>query len=107
MGFAKGANLQTPTATWNFLELLARHNGELFPDDKDAKSGFKKQKELLTKALQAYFQKEEDPFFPYEKSPEKNNRSYKTRFGLFYHQQSKKDPYADLKSIMDESMPLI
>ena len=104
MQFVKGTK-SVPTATWNFLETLARHNGEIAPTDTDAKPVFKKQKELLTTALQAYFQKEEDPFFPYESSPEKRHRSYKTRFGVFYEEKERKtDKFADLGSMMSEQM---
>lgn len=104
MRFVKGASA-TPTATWDFLETLARHNGELFPDDADAKSSFKKQKELLTGALKAYFQKEEDPFFPYDTSPEKRHRSYKARFGVFYAEKNQvTDKFADLGLAMSEEI---
>lgn len=105
MGFAKGKKFQTPTATWEFLEVLAKNNGELVVGDSDAKPKFKKQKELLSKAFQFYFRKEEDPFFPYERSPEKHNRSYKARFGLFYQQKKKEDPFRDLDSFRNEQSP--
>ncbi|MBP7898491.1 hypothetical protein KAZ92_00895 [Candidatus Gracilibacteria bacterium] len=107
IGLVKGTKLSKPTATWNFLETLAKNNGELTPGDSDANPNFKKQKELLSKALQVYFSKEEDPFFPYESSPEKRNRSYKTRFAIFYQQEEKEDPFSDLGSVMKEDMPQI
>lgn len=104
MKMVKGKN-EVPTETWKFFECLARHNSEIVPTDPDAKPTFKKQKELLSSALKAYFQKEEDPFFPYESSPEKRHRSYKTRFGVFYEEKGKKvDKFADLGSVMSEQM---
>jgi hypothetical protein len=105
MKFVKG-NKAVPTATWNFLEALARQNGEIFPKDNEAKPAYKKQKELLTSALKAYFRKEEDPFFPYDSSPEKRHRSYKTRFGVFYKAEEKEKPdkFADLGLAMSQDI---
>lgn len=107
IGLTKGRKLSLPTATWEFLETLARHSGEIAPGDPDVKLTFKKQKELLSKVLQTYFSKEEDPFFPYESSPEKRHRSYKARFGIFYKQKETKNPYSDLDAVMEEAMPQI
>lgn len=70
-------SIPKPNEGWTFLWVLAKYNGELTIKDPDAKDTYKKQKELVSKALKSYFSMESDPFFPYQET-----KSYKTRFAL-------------------------
>ncbi len=83
MGFiGKGKNPK-PSEAWTFLKVLATQNGELSIQDAKAKQKYKKQKEILSKALKTYFTLESDPFFPYDES-----RSYRIRMTLIPPQTS-------------------
>jgi len=78
MGFADNRfSVPKPNEGWTFLWVLAKYNGELTIKDPDAKDTYKKQKELVSKALKSYFSMESDPFYPYQET-----KSYKTRFTL-------------------------
>jgi len=78
MGFADNRfSIPKPNEGWTFLWVLAKYNGELTIKDPDAKDTYKKQKELVSKALKSYFSMESDPFYPYQET-----KSYKTRFTL-------------------------
>ena len=81
MGFADGRNGK-PNMQWLFLVLLAKHGGEITPDNPDASDRYKKIKQKLSEQLQAYFVMEADPFFPYQDCPEKPGNSYKLRMTL-------------------------
>jgi hypothetical protein len=71
-----------PSELWAFLKVLAQVNGELAIKDAQAKNKYKKQKELLAKALQNYFSLDYDPFYPYHSSTEKSGNSYKIKITL-------------------------
>jgi hypothetical protein len=66
MGFAdtRGKKPQ-PNAQWEFLKLLAKKGGEIKYTDPQAKTTYKKQKQLLSEKLKLYFQLDFDPFDPY------------------------------------------
>ena len=65
MGMIGRGKNPNPSEAWTFMEVLAQLNGELTIKDAQAKDKYKKQKELLAKALQSYFSLEYDPFYPY------------------------------------------
>ena len=71
-----------PSELWTFLKVLAQVNGELAIKDAQARDKYKKQKELLAKALQSYFSLDYDPFYPYRSSSEKQGNSYKIKITL-------------------------
>jgi len=71
-----------PSELWAFLKVLAQVNGELAIKDTQARDKYKKQKELLAKALQSYFSLDYDPFYPYRSSTEKQGNSYKIKITL-------------------------
>jgi len=68
-----------PNEGWLFLRVLAMLNGELSLKDPKARDKYKKQKQLLSEALQSYFSLEYDPFYPY-----RDTKSYKVKMTLFY-----------------------
>ncbi len=76
MGFEDKKN-HLPNKQWEFLVLLSRRNGELSWRDSDASDLLKKKKQLLSKALKAFFQIDEDPFFPYRKE-----KAYRIKINL-------------------------
>jgi hypothetical protein len=65
MGFHGKGKRPKPSEAWIFLKILSRLNGEISIKDAEAKDKYKKQKEILSKRLKAYFSIDEDPFFPY------------------------------------------
>jgi len=83
---------------WEFLKTLAFKNKEITIKDSDSKLTYKKQKELLSKKLKAYFGIEYDPFYPYEPClPYKHQKSYKIKLGLLmtnelYKKMGDRDP---------------
>lgn len=79
-----------PSELWAFLKVLAQVNGELAIRDAQARDKYKKQKELLAKALQNYFSLEYDPFYPYRSSSEKQGNSYKIKITLIPLQNNDK-----------------
>ena len=82
MGFVGGGQNPKPSVAWAFLKTLAGVNCELTIRDPVAKDKHKKQKELLSKALQSYFSIDYDPFYPYRSSSEKRSNSYKIKITL-------------------------
>ena len=82
MGFVGKGNVPNPSEAWVFLRVLSKLNGELAITDKEARDRYKKQKELLAKALQSYFSIDYDPFYPYHSSSEKSGNSYKIKITL-------------------------
>ena len=82
MGFIGKGKIPNPDVQWEFLKVLSGLNGEISIKDKSAKVKYKKQKELLAKALQSYFSIDYDPFYPYRSSPEKSGESYKIKITL-------------------------
>jgi len=83
-----------PSELWAFLKVLAQVNGELAIKDAQARDKYKKQKELLAKALQNYFSLDYDPFYPYRSSSEKQGNSYKIKITLIPLQNSDKKTVA-------------
>lgn len=82
MGFVGKGNNPNPSEAWIFLKVLAEVHGELTLKDPKSRDKYKKQKELLTKALQSYFSLDYDPFYPYRTSSEKSGNSYKIKITL-------------------------
>lgn len=76
MGFQDMKKKQ-PTKIWQFLELLAHHKGEISWDDPTANDRIKKDKQLLSDALKAYFRIDDDPFYPY-----KEEKAYRIKLTL-------------------------
>lgn len=83
MGFKNSKN-KLPNKQWDFLRLLAFHDGELSWEmtsklglPKREVDSFKKKKQRLAEALKAYFQIPEDPFYDYKKE-----RAYKIKIHL-------------------------
>jgi len=70
MGF-EDSKKKLPNLQWDLLKLFAIKGGELsWENNRDLTlkriNSIKKQKQLLTEALRAYFQIDEDPFYPYK-----------------------------------------
>lgn len=86
----KGKN-PGPGELWNFLKVLAKMNGEISVKDQEVRDKYKKQKELLAKALQNYFSIDYDPFFPYNSTSEKSGKSYKIKCPLFISDEKAKE----------------
>ncbi|MFZ3011400.1 MAG: hypothetical protein WA060_00140 [Minisyncoccia bacterium] len=68
MGFIGRGKNPEPSVAWAFLKVLAKRNGELTIRDPEAKTAYKKQKEILSKVLENYFLIEYDPFYPYNRT---------------------------------------
>ncbi|MCL4390226.1 MAG: hypothetical protein M1484_02755 [Patescibacteria group bacterium] len=100
-----------PSELWTFLKVLAQVNGELAVKDKQARDKYKKQKELLAKALQSYFSIDYDPFFPYRNSFEKYGNSYKIKITLIPPTKTKEPETEEekddlgVKEYLDEQSP--
>lgn len=77
MGFIGRGRDPKPSEAWTMLEVLGKQNGEIAITDSEAKQKYKKQKEILSKVLKAYFKMESDPFYPYSES-----NSYRIRMTL-------------------------
>ncbi len=82
MGMVGRGKNPNPSEAWTFMKVLAQVNGELTIKDAQARDKYKKQKELLAKALQNYFLLDYDPFYPYHSSTEKSGNSYKIKITL-------------------------
>ena len=82
MGMVGRGKSPNPSEAWIFMKVLAQVNGELTIKDAQAREKYKKQKELLAKALQNYFSLDYDPFYPYHSSIEKSGNSYKIKITL-------------------------
>ncbi|MDP8217295.1 MAG: hypothetical protein P9M03_01055 [Candidatus Theseobacter exili] len=76
MGF-ENKNTRLPNKQWLLLELLANSNGCIDWEDTEANSKLKKQKQLLSKKLQLFFNIHSDPFYPYHKE-----KSYRIKIKL-------------------------
>ena len=81
MGFEDEKKKQ-PNSQWSFLKLLATKNGELSWDNNNDMSqkqinSAKKKKQMLSDALKAYFQIDEDPFENY-----RTEKAYKIKITL-------------------------
>jgi hypothetical protein len=76
LGF-EDARTRNPNSQWDLLKLLAKGGGQLSWEDSEASDNFKKKKQLLSNTLKAYFQIDEDPFFPY-----RSEKAYRTKFKL-------------------------
>lgn len=81
MGF-QDETKKLPNKQWKFLNLLAIKNGEVsWENNKDLSlkriNSIKKQKQLLTEALKAYFQIKDEPFLDYKKE-----KAYKIKINL-------------------------
>lgn len=67
MGFlGKGKKNLKPSHAWELLRVFAGNNGELSGESDKAKDKYKKQKQILSEKLKAYFNLDSDPFHPYE-----------------------------------------
>ncbi len=115
MGFiGRGANPASSEA-WAFLKVLAQVGGELTIKDPEAKEKYRKQKEILTKALKGYFPLEYDPFFPYDQFiPKiKQKNSYKIKITLIplpapnIETEIKNSDDLGLKEYLDEEAPQV
>ncbi|MFA4880445.1 MAG: hypothetical protein WC650_02375 [Candidatus Doudnabacteria bacterium] len=82
MGMVGRGKNPNPSEAWTFLKVLSQVNNELTIKDAEARDKYKKQKELLAKALQKYFLLDYDPFYPYHSSTEKSGNSYKIKITL-------------------------
>jgi len=82
MGFVGKGKNPNPSELWVFLRVLSKLNGEITVKDDEVRDKYKKQKELLAKALQSYFSIDYDPFYPYQSSSEKSGNSYKIKITL-------------------------
>lgn len=76
MGFEDSRKLK-PNTQWEFLKILARNNGSISWDNKEANPIIKKHKQLLSKKLQIFFQINEPPFYPYQKE-----KAYRIKINL-------------------------
>jgi len=91
---------KSPNKQWDFLKLLAIKKGEISWENNEDLSlrrinSIKKQKQLLTEALKAYFQIENEPFLNYRKE-----KAYKIKINLIpegdsTEDQEKKEAYED------------
>jgi hypothetical protein len=90
MGFAdtRGNGLK-PNEQWKFLLLLARKGGEIKHTDPQAKSSYKKQKQLLSDKLKQYFRLDFDPFDSYV-----SEKAYKIKMTLMPPPEKPKPPTA-------------
>ncbi len=95
MGFIGRGKNPNPSEAWIFLKVLAQVNGELTIKDTEVRDKYKKQKELLAKALQSYFSLDYDPFYPYRSSSEKQGNSYKIKITLIPPPDKKGKTYAN------------
>jgi hypothetical protein len=66
-----------PNKQWEFLKDLSEAGGEISWRNARASAKGKKQKQLLADTLKAYFQIDEDPFYPYKKE-----KAYKIKINL-------------------------
>jgi len=80
LGFAKKTNGQ-PDKNWEFLTLLARHDGSfsLSHRHSSSRNTIATRKKELLKKLQAVFRLNSDPFEPY-----RENNAYKLKFPISY-----------------------
>jgi len=76
MGFEDSRN-HNPNTQWALLKILAQNECEISWEDASARDNIKKQKQLLSEKLQAYFGIEEDPFHPY-----KERKAYRIKITL-------------------------
>ncbi len=120
MGF-KGMGAK-PSVLWVFLRVLAMYLGEIKASDHRAVDKYRKQKQLLSEALEDYFRLDSDPFYPFQMEG-KTNKAYRVRFSIFppekgflfekkekvalLEKPTKKDPFADLNSYMDDVAPIV
>ena len=92
MGF-QDEKKKLPNKQWQFLRLLAFKNGEIsWENNRDLSlqqiNSIKKQKQLLTEALKAYFQiYEDEPFYDYKKE-----KAYKIKLNLIPESNTKTTP---------------
>lgn len=92
MGF-QDEKKKLPNKQWQFLRLLAFKNGEIsWENNRDLSlqqiNSIKKQKQLLTEALKAYFQiYDDEPFYDYKKE-----KAYKIKLNLVPENNTKITP---------------
>lgn len=107
-----------PSVLWAFLRVLAKYSGEIKATDPEAVDSYKKQKQLLSIALENYFGIDFDPFHPFA-----TNKSYQAKFvilppegGFSFEKKTKQsplekpvkvDPFADLGAYMEEVAPSV
>lgn len=111
-----------PSVLWIFLRVLAMYAGEIKATDPKAVDTYKKQKQSLSNALEAYFGIDFDPFYPFQMKG-KTNKTYRVKFALlppdegFSFEKKEKsrlleklvkpDPFADLGSYMRDIAPMV
>lgn len=66
-----------PSEQWRFLKVLANLEGKISIKNVESKATYKKQKQLLSEKLKAYFSLDYDPFRPYHEG-----NSYRTKMTL-------------------------
>ncbi len=76
MGF-QDERKKMPNTLWAFLVLLSQNNGEISWRNPRATDKGKKNKQLLSDSLQAYFRIEDEPFYEY-----KEEKAYKLKMKL-------------------------
>lgn len=92
MGF-QDEKKKLPNKQWEFLRLLAFKSGEIsWENNRDLSlqqiNSIKKQKQLLTEALKAYFQiYDDEPFYDYKKE-----KAYKIKLNLIPESNTKRTP---------------
>ena len=101
-----------PKKAWKFFQILAAVNGSLSWKDNikvslKERENFQKRKEELAKVLIAYFGIGEDPFETYHKKDGYKIKVQLTPEVATIKKESSKDPYADLKEMMDEQQPSV
>ncbi len=76
MGF-EDARTRKPNSKWTLLATLAKRGGQLDWSNPEASENYRKKKQLLSETLKAFFEIDDDPFYPY-----KDERAYRTKFKL-------------------------
>ena len=94
LGLADGRGKEyRPSSQWHFLKVLADLNGELSIKDPEADDRYKKQKQILSQKLKAYFAIDYDPFFPY-----RAGQSYRIKMTLIPAKECEMDDPEDMKA---------
>lgn len=91
MGF-QDEKTKLPNKQWQFLKNLSETGGEISWKNPHATPKGKKQKQLLSDSLKAYFQIDESPFYSY-----KQEKSYKIRVHLIPEVKSEDKQQDDLE----------
>ena len=76
MGF-EDARTRLPNTQWALMNVLAEKGGQLGWENSEAADNIKKRKQVLSDTLKAFFQIDDDPFYPY-----RDEKAYRTKFTL-------------------------